>query len=235
MMFWPILANFLTQNKISFKVIVVIDSLNSNLYQEWDTLLNISPLQRISFSLNLFSRHGCRIPPFIKASEILRGDQTQKKELAARLLNHFVVQSSMNNVHQNEDMNRIGGILTVFLDSSSDFSDPMINWFNFVSQKYETRVNNLYTDLADGKIFCFVLHYYFPSLVNFKLIQDSKEEQESFNYDSIQKFYSFTPYEKVRQIKILKLRKNFKIIEDALEKIGGVPFIRKFFYIKCFC
>jgi hypothetical protein len=182
--------------------------------------LKCSASSRVSFTLSVFAKLGCKLPPFIKAGDIAQGDEVQKNELSLRLLDHFITLKACNSALKTENPD-LG--VTHCDNMSKDYLDPLIRWFDAIAQKYASKVSNLYSDLADGRVFCLVLHYYFPDFINYKSIQDSSFSEDSSEKNNMNSFYSFTSHEKAQRMKISKIRRNYKLINEALEKILGMP------------
>lgn len=114
----------------------------------------------------------------------------------------------------------------------------LLQWCREVCAVYGVPVNNFSSSFSDGRVLCYLIHHYYPSLLPLELVENDtsfshpvKTEpitQHHLNDETSQDYWvgSFSPcngIDKEQQQFLNNEKSNFKIVAECLTQLGGIP------------
>ncbi|KJE98230.1 hypothetical protein CAOG_08226 [Capsaspora owczarzaki ATCC 30864] len=142
------------------------------------------------------------------------------------------------------------------LDTGLYFSAPrlslLLQWCQAVASHYNVAVRNFTTSFADGRVLCYLLHHYYPSLLPREAIRDvttasaqhklnddeDESEEDGADDDSCitrteqggSMFVTFNPdllqyASRSEKRRVDNEKQNFQVFEQKLHELGGVPLL----------
>eukprot|EP00003_Mantamonas_plastica_P022431 TRINITY_DN380_c0_g1_i4.p1 TRINITY_DN380_c0_g1~~TRINITY_DN380_c0_g1_i4.p1 ORF type:complete len:1807 (+),score=729.88 TRINITY_DN380_c0_g1_i4:704-6124(+) len=127
----------------------------------------------------------------------------------------------------------------VYVDD--EMTGLLLNWAQAICANYGVPVKNLTTSFSDGKALCLIISYYHPELLPVSAIhtttgdlpknhyqsemEDANEEDAGMDSGKWFRSYNFAVGDTELESAIANEKKNFKLIYEATQELGGIPHI----------
>ncbi|XP_028394821.1 abnormal spindle-like microcephaly-associated protein homolog [Dendronephthya gigantea] len=152
--------------------------------------------------------------------------------------------SSRRNQHSKETMFAERSDDDVY--SKSEKLSLLLEWCRGVCRLYGVKVDNFTVSMSDGRVMCYLLHYYHPSLLREEdICQETTQtcnpytaEDDSIDDDSLNSkdeslaYNQDHPTPKVSQLKDNE-RRNYELLREKVKELGSVPSMLKFTDLSC--
>lgn len=143
----------------------------------------LQKLHNVGLALKKLQKFGVPVPEDVIAHHIVDGH----REMVLKLMWAIVSECCLHDLVRAEDLEiEIGrierskacrgsriGLSDAWAGSRSvdGLKELLVRWCSAVGSIFDVTVNNLTTDMADGKMFCLLIHYYHPTLLRLKEVK----------------------------------------------------------------
>ncbi|CAD5121822.1 DgyrCDS10292 [Dimorphilus gyrociliatus] len=165
--------------------------------------------------------------------EIGLSEQQLREEIIFLTRHNYIQRQMAALTNDREKIDLDGNIVTSTGDTKVQL---LLKWCQAVCLCYNIEVENFSVSFSDGRVLCYIIRHYHPALlpedaIHNETTQSMRPDNKSFDEDDID-LILFLPdaetrysseYDKLLQNE----QKNFKVINQAVSELGGVPMMLK--------